>query len=84
MMEIIASCGKEFGLYSKLNELSRSRFAQPFLTMFCTRRSRPRYQVSVYKIIGSLVCLCKGVEGDVIINVPVADPCHEHDENIEV
>ena len=40
-LEIIAPCGQEFCLYSKLNdkikdlEFSISMFVQPFLTRFC-------------------------------------------------
>ena len=64
MMEIIAFCGMEFGLYSKLNELSRSKFApEAILARFCMFCTRPRYQVGVYRTIGSLVCLCKALRG---------------------
>ena len=47
----IASCDLEFGLLCKLN------FAQSFLIRFCMiyAYTRPRYKVSVYRIIGRLV-----------------------------
>ena len=56
---LVASCDLEFGLNSKLNDLtkeyeysnSRLRFAQPFLTMFCMFfvYTRLRFQVSAYR-----------------------------------
>ena len=38
-------------------ELLRSKFAQPLLSRFCIfcAYARPRYQVNVYRTIGSLV-----------------------------
>ena len=63
-LEIIASCGQVFGLYTKIKLLNEgscnqdqgqslfSHFNQ--VCMFCTR---PRYQVSVYMTIGPPVSI---------------------------